>query len=298
MITVRVPATSANLGPGFDTLGIALQLFLQVAVETSPNGTRIIFCGDGEELVEEETDNNLIKKAIDYVYAQVGLNPPYLRMTIQNAIPIKRGLGSSAAAIAAGVFLGNELLNNPFTVDQLIKLAVDLEGHADNIVPAIIGGLTTVLETEQGILYHKVPVPGGLTAVVAVPDFTLSTEKSRSVLPPKTDLAYVKKNLQRACFLLAGMFHNDLHSINTAMEDFIYQPARKGLIPGFDKVVDEAIKAGALGVALSGAGPSVIAFTVSNQDAIGRAMAAAFNNHGIKCRILHLQPSLEGVAFI
>lgn len=294
MITVRVPATSANLGPGFDTLGLALDLFLTVEAVNAPVSS-CQFYGEGQNQLNSTENRNLILFGLNQVFQEAGESAPTLKLTVNNQIPIGKGLGSSAAAVIAGLFLGNHLLNQYFELERLIKMAADQEGHADNVVPAIVGGLTTVLEYEEKIYYQQIKMPDNITIIVAVPDFELPTHKSRQVLPETLALAQSVANVQKACMLLAGIFNGDFRYMARAMDDQIYQPSRKQFIPGFDKVLSNAGKAGAIGAALSGAGPSIIAFAEGRLEMIGRSMAETFAEHNVSSQILYLKTNHTGV---
>ena len=216
-------------------------------------------------------------------------------LEINNNIPVGKGLGSSAAAIAAGLFAANELIDNNFSAQELVNLAVKLEGHADNIIPAVYGGLTTAMIYEGQVYYQKISLPEDLQIIVVVPDFNLPTEKSRSVLPAQLSLTDTVNNLQRACFLLASIFNGDFSHVNKAMDDMIYQPLRKQFIPGFDEVLAAAKSNGALGAALSGAGPSIIAFAGGYPNHIGEAMKESFLKHEISSWIYYLHPDQKGI---
>ncbi|MGS0746473.1 homoserine kinase [Syntrophomonas erecta subsp. sporosyntropha] len=296
MVTVKVPATSANLGPGFDTLGIALNLYLQVKVELA-SGQEIEFKGEGEEIIRFDLAKNLVVKAMQPVFKQAGKFPGY-RLVINNHIPVGKGLGSSAAAIVGGMYAANLLLEEPFTCSQLMQWAVEMEGHADNIVPAMVGGLTAAMMYQGKVYYQKVEIPSDLYMVVAVPDFDLPTSKSRSVLPDQVKLLDTVSNLQRACYLLASIFNRDYQHIDLAMDDMIYQPLRKQFIPGFDAVLEAARDNKALGVAMSGAGPAIIAFTMDNTKELKAAMQEAFVSQGVNCRVYSLKADQHGATVL
>lgn len=298
MFTVQVPATSANLGPGFDTLGLALDLFLTVEVRKADRDITVYYKGNGEEKVSINPTDNLIVKAMQKVFTKANLLKPALIIDVNNNIPLSRGLGSSAAAIVAGIFAANKLIDNKYSPQELMKWAVEMEGHADNIVPAIVGGLTTAMIYENEVYYQKVVVPNKFQAIVAVPEITLPTKRSRAVLPEKIALQDTIYNLQRACFLLASLHNGDIKHLNLAMDDMIYQPLRKQFIPGFDEVFAAAYANGALGVAMSGAGPSIIAFVNENIEDIGLAMQKAFLSNKLACNIYNLSPNTAGVSII
>lgn len=297
MIRVRVPATSANLGPGFDTLGLALSLYLQVDIEWSEQNT-IEIAGEGARDVKTVPEHNLVWQAADRVFKVAG-HKPTVKLSIHNEIPLGRGLGSSAAAIVAGLTAANELLGKPLNIEEVLALAVEMEGHPDNVVPALVGGLTTAMVDNNQVYYQKINLPGQTNVVVVVPEFELPTEKSRSVLPQQIDLKVTVSNLQRACFLLASLHNRDLSNLDKAMDDQIYQPLRKQFIPGFDQVMEAAKNHGAIGTALSGAGPSILAFCAAGEhDRVARAMQEAFRSAGVRSRAFNLRVDNIGTEIV
>lgn len=298
MVKIRVPATTANLGSGLDTLGMALSLYLTVEMDFSGQGTIIEFTGSGRDELLGKPEQNLIFQAASLVIQQAGLYDGGLRLHIHNEIPVGKGLGSSASAIVAGIYAANRLLEKPFADEQLLRWAVKMEGHADNIVPAVVGGMTTVMQRGEEVFYQRLNVPPELKLVLAVPEFGLATTESRSVLPGQINLADTVSSLQRACFLMASLVNADYSQLAAAMHDPVFQVERKNLIPGFDEVLVSALKAGALGVALSGAGPSVIALTLDKMDKIGEAMQGSFAAAGVNCEILILRPSASGIKYL
>jgi len=298
MFTVRVPATSANLGPGFDTLGMALDLYLDIEIELSYGMNEIVYLTGGRAQPRNIPAEELVVKAMHLVFEKVGREIPPLRVRIRNEIPIGCGLGSSAAAIVAGLSAANFMIGQKYSRRQLMQWAFQMEGHADNVVPAMVGGFTTTMVYEGQIYYQRLAIPEMIKVVAAVPDFVLSTEESRAILPENVNLKDTISNLQRACYLLASIYNGDTRHIHMAMDDMIYQPLRKQLIPGFESVFEMAADAGALGVALSGAGPTIIAFCTGNEGQLGQAMMEAFASHGVDSRVLYLNPSAEGVKIL
>lgn len=294
MIHIRVPASSANLGPGFDTLGLALPLYLDITAEMSDQGIEVQFYGEGHRELVDQLDDTLIIKTLKITLEKLGQSLPGLKLIINNQIPLARGLGSSSAAIAAGVLLGNELAGNPMDMQTIMNLSTQIEGHPDNVVPALVGGITVSVIEGENVYYRKIMPPPDLEVVIAVPELKMSTEISRSVRPAQFDSKDVVFNLQRACFLVASLAAGNLDKLGMAMQDAVHQPYRRTLIPGFDDVIRGAMEAGALGVALSGAGPSVLALADHGTDSIGQAMAEGFARAGIGARIIKGKPSLEG----
>lgn len=298
MITVKVPATTANLGSGFDSLGLALDLELKVDVKLSQDKGKVHFKGYGDLQIEQNPASNLIVKSMQKLFLETGESMPPVDIYIENNIPLGKGLGSSAAAIVAGLYAGNFLLKNKFREEDLINIAVAMEGHADNVVPAVVGGLTAVMMEDGQVYYQKLPFPDELKIVMAVPDFILPTTKARKVLPQSIDIKDVIVSLQKACYLMASFCSRDFKFLDIAMNDKIFQPVRKNFIPGFDEVASEAKKSGALGVAVSGAGPSVIAFSLENEQLIGEKIRDIWTLHGISSEVFYLKVHENGVNFI
>ncbi|WP_061213355.1 homoserine kinase [Syntrophomonas wolfei] len=296
MFTVKVPATSANLGPGFDTLGLALQLYLEIKVKIIPPSGGIRFFVDGEEYPEEIFGDNLLYQAMKIVFAEAHVvEVPGLELTINSSIPPGKGLGSSAAAIVAGLYAANEVLEKRFAQEDLISWAVEMEGHADNVVPAVAGGLTTAMLYRKKVYYQQFSFPPELKLVVAVPDIPISTDESRQLLPKKINFKDMVNNLQRASYLLASLIKHDFRHLPAAMDDAIFQPRRKQLIPGFDRVFSQALGNGALGVALSGSGSSIIAFCQQEEKRVAQAMQDAFAVSGVQSQLMILAADPDGV---
>ncbi len=255
MIRIQVPATSANLGSGFDSLGIALTLYNQVWMEEDDRLT--ISCKDSVDVPKDE--NNLIYWAVKQLYQECGRKLPGLKLIQENNIPLARGLGSSSACIVAGILGANRLLGNPFSRSDLINLAAKIEGHPDNTSPAIEGGLVASA-MEGGRIYSvSVPVSEKLQFAVFIPPFELKTEMARSVLPETYSRSDVVYNLSRSALMTASLFSGKLENLRVAVGDRIHQPYRSGLIENFDNVFRMSYELGSLGTYISGSGPTIIA---------------------------------------
>ncbi|SMB98280.1 homoserine kinase [Thermanaeromonas toyohensis ToBE] len=292
MPRVRVPATTANLGPGFDALGLALELYDYVSIEEAPE-LEITVQGEGENSIPRGPDN-IAYRAAAAVYARVGRKVPGFKIAFENHIPVARGLGSSAAAVVAGLVGANALLGYPLPQEELVSLAARLEGHPDNVAPALLGGLVVVVLNGQQVYYQRLDPPPGLSLQVAIPHFTLSTRVSRGVLPAMVPVEDAVFNLSRTALLIAAAQAGDLELMGKAMEDRLHQPYRLRLIPGMPYVFEAALKAGALAVTLSGSGPAVIAFCRGSLPKVGKAMKEAFEEHGVKCEVKELKPASQG----
>jgi homoserine kinase len=306
-VSVSVPATSANLGPGFDCLGLALDLRNEVMVTAAgpdipyddPRPTRYDVAVSGTDADKVPADRgNLLIEAADVLFRRAGRRPSSFSARAVNRIPVGSGLGSSSAAIVAGLLAANAVIGAGLDEGELLRMAVDMEGHPDNVAPAVLGGLVL------GVLPDATHGPAELVlrrmepprwpAVVVLPDFTLLTADARAALPPTISRADAIFNASRLGLLLSALTGDDSACLRVAMADRLHQPYRLRLIPGATEAYDAAYAAGALGVALSGAGPSLLAFAPDSGEAIGRAMSAAFAAAGLGSRTWLLRPSAEG----
>lgn len=297
MIRVRVPATTANLGPGFDCLGMALKLYNTVEMQQIPAGLAIEIQGSGAADIPRDEDNIVYQAALA-VFERVNYKTTGLQIKLINQIPVCRGLGSSAAAIVGGIVAANILSGSKLNTNELLDIANKIEGHPDNVAPALTGGIA-VSATDRGRVHTiKLPPPPALKTVVAVPNFQLSTKKARAVLPKQVSIQDAVFNTGRVALLVAALCQGDLDKLSCATEDKLHQNYRAALIPGMEKVFKAANAAGAKGVVLSGAGPTLLAFAANNFDAIAKAMQAAFQENGIVAEMLLLEPSLAGAEVV
>ena len=301
MIKIRVPATTANLGPGFDCLGLALKLYLNLEIEEIEQGLIIEYQGEGAEKFSSKKDT-LIGKSAELVLKKTGQDKSKkgLKIKVFNQIPITRGLGSSASAIIGGIVGAAKLYNIDLTNQETLELALSLEGHMDNIVPALIGGLTLAYETgQEAIKWTGLKTPLDLRIVVAIPEFTLNTKEMRKILPQKVALPEAIFNLSRSALLVNALQNSDWDVLAEAMEDRLHQPYRAPFIPGIEEMFSQIKKTGLAGVALSGSGPSVVSLTKKgSEEVISKIMNDAFLKAGIPCRVLVLEADLEGTKFV
>lgn len=291
-VTVRVPATTANLGPGFDALGMALEIHntLQVTV-----GGSLSFEAEGEGAASiPRGPGNVTYRAIHAVFEKAGREVPPLRLHAKNGIPLARGLGSSAAAVVAGLVAGNALCEDHLSIDELLALGLALEGHPDNVAPALLGGCIAAAVHDGQVIYGRVPVPQDLKLALFIPDFEMPTKEARAILPDPVPRADAVFNLSRVALLVTAFCSNRLDLLGLATEDRLHQPPRQTVFPAMPALFAAARQAGALGVFLSGAGSTVVALCVENADKIGGAMAAAAAGAGISGRPLATRPSLAG----
>lgn len=308
-VKVRVPASSANLGPGYDVIGIALKLYNELElrvhpVESSTFGggatespfprVKIEIEGEGADSLPRD-EKNIVCQATKQIFRAYRLPLTAYRFVLKlnNRIPLARGLGSSAAARLAGILSANALCGNFFSTEEVLNLAAKLEGHPDNVVPQLVGGLCVSVFNNGSVQYVRLGVPKNLCAVVCIPDFELSTKKARAVLPKKILHADAVYNLSRVALLLGAFVKKDYSFLKMAMEDRLHQNYRKKLVPGFEQVLESGYQSGALGIALSGAGPSLLAFAskVKAQE-VGKAMEKGFKKFGVNAqsKVLEFEP--------
>lgn len=298
-VRVRVPATSANLGPGFDALGIACTLYNEMTLTlTHEPGLHISARGEGASYIPSD-ERNIVWKSIQYLLQRAGRVDEFrgARIRMSNRIPLSRGLGSSATAIVAGLTAANALVGSPFHRDDLLQLATDIEGHPDNVAPAIYGGFTVNTVTNGHVECFSFLPRIFMRFVVMVPDFYLSTKSAREVLPTEVSMRDAVFNISHAAMMVAALARGSEKHLKNAFTDALHQNYRASLIPGMFDVFAAAKKAGAYGAALSGAGPCLIAFVPEHRkctEEVAAAMQEAFRTHEIEARPLHLRLDTKG----
>ena len=292
---VRVPATTANIGPGFDCLGLALDLWNEVRF--SLEGDRIEVTVEGPDPAGLPRDeNNLVARAYLRLCEEAGKAPPAgLRIHCDIRVPMSSGLGSSSTAIVAGLLGANALTGRPFDRDRILELAADIEGHPDNVAAALLGGLTIVVQKADRLLTKKILVPE-VHVALAVPDLPFSTRAARAELPTEVSMADAVFNLQRTPLVVEALRSGDYELLSQVMDDRLHQASRLKRIPGGRTAWLAALNAGAAAVAVSGSGPSLIAFVSLATDAsrIARVMAEAFAAEGVTAIPLGLAASAAG----
>lgn len=281
MVEVRVPATSANLGPGFDALGIALGLYNTFTFHPMED----LWAGE---------ENTLIHEAFRRVFQMLGQEAPPVRVTVDAHIPVARGLGSSAACIVGGVLGANRLLGSPLSKEEILVLCTELEGHPDNVVPALLGGLVASVVEEGAVLHGRLPLRKGYDFMALIPDFPLSTEEARRVLPKTLDFKQATENIARVSLLLTGLATGQDALIRQGMRDVLHEPYRGSLIPGFQAIRENAYAAGALGCYLSGAGPTIMVLTGKGDCKVQDAIRASIKEHHPKWQAMVLKEDTLG----
>lgn len=297
MIRVRIPATTANLGPGFDCMGLALDLWNTFELHIGGDAIEVVSYGEGADgLANDRT--NLIPTIMA---EELGEDMPAgLRVICHNTIPVASGLGSSSSAVLAGVLFSAAIRNSLSGLDpgelsreRVLARAVAIEGHGDNVAPALLGGFVIVVPDERGVLTQRVPhVP--MKTVVCVPDFAYLTSQARAALPETYSKADAIYNIGRAMLVAEALRGGDDKLLADAMNDRIHEPYRLPAIPGAPQARSAALHAGAICVSLSGAGPGMIAFARDGYDRIGRSMKEAFASMGLHSRYWILDATDQG----
>jgi homoserine kinase len=285
MFDIKVPASSANLGPGFDCFGLALQLYLSINVEIAPSGAdwQITVEGEGAHQLPEGKQN-LIARVASAAASAEQLALPSLRLNIHNDIPFSRGLGSSAAAITAGIAIVEALSGHEFELEKFFHYALQFESHADNLSAARMGGFTLVCNASDGrCLALKKSWPSELKVLVVIPEYRLNTERARAALPENYRRADAVFNMQHSLLLQTAIAEGRLELIGEALNDRFHQPYRAHLIPGLAEALAVRVP-GLSGVALSGSGPTLLALATENFDTISAELQNAFAPHGISAR--------------
>lgn len=306
-VSVKVPATTANLGPGFDSLGLALPIYNVVTVEeTIMPGTgieiNIIDETQEQDIISIPTDeNNIVYKAIELLYNSIGQTPSELKITIKTHIPIARGLGSSASVIVGGLMAANELLGRPADEAALLSIATEIENHPDNITPAVVGGfVVSSLEEDGSVVYSKMNWPKDWNITVCIPDYELATDIARSVLPTEVPMKDAIFNLKHTAMLVQAVNTHDEKLMKIALNDKLHQQYREKLIPGL-KEIKEALKHedNVMGVVISGAGPSVLVVSHGNNlEKIREIVSNVWLDLNVKSKILTLQVEENGAEVI
>lgn len=282
-VVVRVPATTANLGPGFDCLGMALGLYNTVTVRVTGGGVDVRIKGEGAEALRWGEENRVLR-ALRLAFEQAGERLPSISLELENNIPLGRGLGSSAAATVGGLVAGNALCGNKLSNEQLLIMATNLEGHPDNVAAALLGGLIVVVQDKHRIVHSRIAVPPGLEAALYVPNFQMPTSEARRVLPQQVSRADAVYNIGRTALLTAALAHGEYGLLDIATQDRLHQPYRESILPAMPKLFEAAREAGAYGVFLSGAGSTILAFAGDNAQAVVDAMVKAGQAHDLPGR--------------
>lgn len=292
-INVQVPATTANLGPGFDCLGMALDVWNHIQFQPGEDrGVEVV--GQGAGYLSAGPDN-LVYRAAERYFQEAGIAMPSFSITCHNQIPLARGLGSSSAAIVGGLVGASAMAGDASPGQELLwHLAVAMEGHADNVTPALFGGCQIVVRDQDTLARAAVPLPRNLRAVLFIPDMPMPTLQARDILPPQVSREDAVYNMGRVALLVNALATGRVDGLRVATQDRLHQPARQALFPAMRLLFDSALDAGALGVFLSGAGSTILALTRGEETAVAEAMADTANKAGVHGEVKVVKPSARG----
>ncbi len=296
MVKVKVPATTANIGSGFDCLGAALTLYNRFRFSVSGQES-IQIVATGAEADRVSTDaSNLVYQSFIKLYEHLGKTPPSVQIEITMDVPLARGLGSSATAIVGGLVGANALAGAPLSQEDVMQLAITIEGHPDNVVPALVGGCRLAASgIDRNWEICDIPWDRSVVPIVAIPNFELSTAEARRVLPAEYSRADSIFNASHLGLLLRGLETGRVNWLKAALHDRIHQPYRQSLIRGYEAVRSAALAAGAHGIVISGAGPTLLALaSPANAEAVKAAMHIAWTGQGVEVQVRLLQIDLQG----
>jgi len=293
-VEVRVPASTSNLGPGFDAMGMALTLYNEFLFERLESGIQILVRGEGAECLKEEASNRTYQ-AFCAANQALRRETPGVRIVQHNRIPLARGLGGSGTSALAGTLAAFLFAGVEPESERILAQAVRVEGHPDNVTPSLVGGLTVSALDGPRVAYVKVIPPVQLTAVVLIPDRPLDTGLARQVLPGQYAREDMIFNIRGAAMVMAALATGQLEHLALAMRDRLHQPYRAPLLPGMANIFEAALEAGALGTALSGAGSGILALSRPDRAlTVGQAMQEAARRHGMGSYSLQLSIDTEG----
>jgi homoserine kinase len=299
--SLRVPASTANLGAGFDCFGLALKLYLTVRAKTVPESSvacQVRNTGEGSDGALASTEENLILRSMRLTAEREGLTLPPLELDVNSELPLARGLGSSATAIVAGITLASLVCDRQLSAETVLRYAAEMEGHADNVAAAYLGGLVvTCVKPDGSVLAVKRSWPSELKVVVVSPEAFLKTAESRVVLPANVPRAEAVFNLQRVALFGAALEAGAYDLLWEAMQDRLHQVHRQSLVPGLAEALATPPQPGLVGIALSGSGPSVVALAHDHSDDIGETIAEKFRQRDVPARVRVLEVDHEGCKY-
>ncbi|WAW14713.1 homoserine kinase [Peptostreptococcus equinus] len=295
MYRIHVPATTANLGPGFDSLGMALSQYSIFEIEEADQVEILI---EGLEAEKLSIENNLVINSMNRLFDYIGKYPKGYKLKTINHIPLARGMGSSAAAIIGGLLCANALMGNPLDRNAILKLATEIEGHPDNVAPALFGQLAVSMQKENKEIFYKLIKPfDKLKCVLFIPEYEVSTADSRGVLPKEMSMSDAVHNSSHLALMVMGFMYGDEELIGKTMDDKIHEPYRKQLIREFDNFKKAALDSGAFSFCLSGAGSTVIAFAnEKNAEKVRQSLDRVAKNYNVQGQSIILDPCINGAS--
>ena len=278
-VTIRVPATTANLGPGFDTLGIALKLHNQISIRETDEP--VVMRMDSQK--SSPAAQAMAREAAEAFFRRSKVHPHGAQIEVKGDVPISRGLGSSVTVRLGIIYALNEIDGRPLSDTIILDLVTELEGHSDNAAPALFGGFVVSGRIAGSVRYRRFNIPPSLKFICCIPEFEVLTEKARSLLPKQVPLRDAVENLNRVALITATVASGDYSLLRGLFDDKLHQPYRKKLVPQFDEVIARAVEAGALAGWLSGSGSTILCLTEQKEQAVAEAMTRVFASQQIRC---------------
>lgn len=298
-VSVKVPASTANLGPGYDVFGMALSLYNKITVEKAEMN-QVTISGEKADDSLPLNENNLVLSSIKAFYDHINKECPKFNVNIECNIPLASGMGSSSTAILGGIAAANKLEGEPLTLDQLATLAWQIEGHPDNTTPALLGGFVmSAITDENKLVYKKLVWPEEWKIIISHPDFKLSTQKARAILPDQVPLKDAIFNVSCGSFFVSAVCTRDSEALKRSLDDKLHQPYRSKLVPGLIEIMKELKNKDVLGTVLSGAGPSICIITkADNKDEIVKAITSIWEKENIGCEFFFPEVDNNGVHYV
>ena len=295
LVRIKVPATTANIGPGFDCLGMALDIWNYVEFTvTDGQKDEVLITGQGQEVLDTGSENLIVVSAHKY-FSYFEIKPPKLLIKCENNIPVSRGLGSSSSAIIAGLLGAASICEHSIDYDLLLKLANEIEGHADNVAAALYGGCILVVnDNDSNLIHQNITIPEDLGCVLYIPGFSMATNEARNLLKDTVSRMDAVYNISRLGLLINALNTSDYNLLSVAMQDALHQPSRKSVFRGMDIVIKSAMDGGALGACLSGAGPTILAFTSGREITVTYEMRDAGDKLQLDGDVIVTAPSNQG----
>lgn len=281
MVTVRVPASSANMGAGFDTLGVAVGLYNKVSAEEIPSGLKII-CSKGNEYIPRD-ERNLIYRAMNEVFDKVGYKPSGLRIIQKSDIPVTRGLGSSSACIIGGMLAANVISGRQLKYNEILDIALGMEGHPDNIAPALYGGFCVSMVNDGRVITHSIKPKSNIRFAAIIPDFFLPTKKSRQTLPDMVPYNDAVFNVSHSAAFVALLSAGRIDELRYAVQDRLHQQYRAEYIDDMEEIFEKTYSLGSKATYLSGSGPTIMAVLSGDFKKFQVGMNRYFKEHNKKC---------------
>lgn len=289
MLEIKIPATSANMGPGFDCLGVALNLYNYFYIDEIESGFQITSSDEAFN-----NTNNLVYTSMQYCFKKIDYKPKGIRISINSSIPISRGLGSSAACILGGIIGANEIAGGILNQNEILEIATEIEGHPDNIAPALLGGMVISIKDNCIIYHEKITMPNILKFCALIPTFMLSTKDARAILPRKVDYSDCVFNIGRTSLLIAALANGNIDHIKIACQDKLHQPYRGNLIENYPEIIDKCNAFNSLGVFLSGSGPTIMNILREDDNEFSDKMKIYLSNLRNNWTVMELKPDING----